>query len=122
MAVNEFGAKLDRNGYAPSIIGDHNEYRCKLCARNGTADHLDRHEIFGGGLREKSKRYGLWVHLCGWSCHRGNNGVHRNRSIDLALKREAQKKAMEEYGWGVDEFRAVFRNNYLDEEDVENVD
>ena len=113
---NIYGATLDRNGYAPSIIGDHNEYRCKLCARNGTAVHLDRHEIFGGGLREKSKRYGLWVHLCGWSCHRGNNGVHRNRRIDLALKREAQKKAMEEYGWGVDEFRAVFRNNYLDEE------
>jgi hypothetical protein len=25
---------------------------------------------------------------------------------------------MEEYGGGVDEFRAVFRNNYLDEEDI----
>jgi hypothetical protein len=28
------------------------------------------------------------------------------------------KKAMEEYGWGADEFRAVFRKNYIDEEVV----
>ena len=105
---NEYGERLDRNGYAPSIIPGHDEYRCKLCARNGMADHLDRHEIFGGANREKSKRYGLWVYLCGWSCHRGNNGVHRNRALDLALKREAQQMAMERYGWTVDEFRAIF--------------
>jgi hypothetical protein len=114
MAVNEFGAKLDRNGYAPSILTCHDEYHCKLCGRNGMRDPLDRHEIFGGGLREKSKRYGLWVHLCGWSCHRGDKGVHRDRELDLALKREAQRAAMERYGWSVDDFRALFRNNYLD--------
>ena len=112
---NEYGVTLDRNGYAPSIIPGHDGYRCKLRARNGTADHLDRHEIFGGANREKSKKYGLWVYLCGWSCHRGNNGVHRNRALDLAMKREAQRMAMERYGWTADEFRTVFRNNYLDD-------
>lgn len=117
MAVNEYGAKLDRNGYAPSILGGHDEYRCALCGKNGMRDPLDRHEIFSGDLRQKSKRYGLWVHLCGWSCHRGENGVHRKRALDLKLKREAQREAMARYGWGVDEFRAIFRNNYLDLED-----
>lgn len=115
---NEYGERLDCNGYAPSILPGHDEYRCKLCARNGSADHLDRHEIFGGANREKSKRYGLWVYLCGWSCHRGENGVHRNRAIDITLKREAQLCAMERYGWTVNEFRAIFRNNYIDEEGV----
>ena len=119
---NEYGAKFDRNGYAPSIIPGHDEYRCLLCGKNGTADPLDRHEIFGGENRQKSKRYGLWVHLCGWICHRGADGVHRNRALDLALKRSAQRYAMDQYGWSIDDFRAVFRNNYLDEEDVENVD
>ena len=115
---NEYGAKLDRNGYAPSIIPGHDEYRCLLCGKNGTADPLDRHEIFGGENRQKSKRYGLWVHLCGWSCHRGADGVHRNRPLDLALKRSAQRYAMDQYGWSIDDFRAVFWNNYLDEEET----
>ena len=117
MAINEFGAKLDRNGYAPSLLDGHDEYRCILCGRNGMQDPIERHEIFGGGLREKSKRYGLWVHLCGYSCHRGTYGVHRNRALDLQLKREAQWAAMERYGWNVNAFRAVFRNNYIDLED-----
>lgn len=112
---NEYGAKLDRNGYAPSIIPGHDECRCYMCDKNGAYDPIDRHEIFGGGLREKSKRYGLWVHLCGFTCHRGDNGVHRNRAIDLRLKQVAQMAAMEEYGWTVDDFREIFRNNYIDE-------
>lgn len=114
--INKYRVRLDRNGYAPSIIPGHDEYRCKICGRNGSDDHLDRHEIFGGANREKSKRYGLWVYLCGWSCHRGANGVHRNRALDLAMKQEAQRCAMEQYGWTVDEFRALFRNNYIDED------
>lgn len=113
---NEYGVKIDRNGYAPSIIPGHGEYRCLLCGKNGTADPLDRHEIFGGENRQKSKRHGLWVHLCGWSCHRGADGVHRNRALDHALKRTAQRYAMDQYGWSIDDFRAVFRNNYLDED------
>lgn len=32
---NEHGVKLDRNGYAPSIIPGHDERRCFLCGRNG---------------------------------------------------------------------------------------
>ena len=111
---NEYGVKLDRNGYAPSILSGHGEYFCKVCERNGTEDRLERHEIFGGSNRDKSKKYGLWVYLCGNSCHRGRLGVHRNADLDFLLKQEAQADAMREYGWSVDDFRARFRNNYLD--------
>ena len=44
--------------------------------------------------------------------------MHRNRALDLAMKQEAQRIAMEKYGWTVDEFRALFRNSYLDEEEL----
>lgn len=121
MAVNEFGAKLDRNGYAPSIL-QRDTTACRRCGRNGAADHLDRHEVFGGAMRQKSKGLGLWVVLCHVRCHEGDTGVHRDREFDLALKRTAQRYAMERYGWSVLEFRSRFRNNYLDEEDAGDVE
>jgi hypothetical protein len=52
--------RLDRNGYAPSIL--QTEERCFLCGR--TDRKLDRHEPFGGPYRAKSKADGLWVLLC----------------------------------------------------------
>ena len=113
MAVNEFGAKLDRNGYAPSIL-QRDTGACCRCGRNGSVDHLDRHEIFGGANRQKSKEYGLWVTLCHNRCHQGKTGVHASKDFDQALKRVAQETAMWEYGWSVDDFRARFRNTYLD--------
>ena len=32
---------------------------CWLCGRNGTAEPLDKHHIFGGAYRKKSEKYGL---------------------------------------------------------------
>ena len=61
--TNEYGAPLDRNGYAPSILQDDNSY-CLICLGNGYNDPLNRHEVFGGPFREKSKRLGLWCCLC----------------------------------------------------------
>ena len=54
--VNEYGAKLDRNGYAPSIIQDEADESCFVCYANGHYDPLNRHEAFGGPFRDKSKR------------------------------------------------------------------
>lgn len=63
MPLNEYGEKLDSNGYAPSIL--HDKPVCLICGRYGTA----RHEVyFGSVYRAKSKRLGLWVTLCPW-CH-----------------------------------------------------
>ena len=56
MQLNEYGEKLDSNGYAPSIL--HDKPVCLICGRYGTA----RHEVyFGSAYRAKSKRLGLWA-------------------------------------------------------------
>ena len=115
---------LDRNGYEKSIIPGHNEWCCWACKQNGMRNgKLDRHECIhnsvGGSLREKSKQYGLWVHLCHNTCHQGPNGVHANRELDLRLKQEAQRCAMKEYGWTTEEFVEIFGKNYLEVDDGE---
>lgn len=102
---------LDGNGYARSIMQDDLSV-CFLCGRSD--DKLDRHECIhsdmGGVLREKSKRYGLWVMLCHQSCH---PMVHKDAALGLVLKREAQQKAMERYGWSEREFRESYGRSYL---------
>lgn len=48
MPLNEYGEKLDSNGYAPSIL--HDKPVCLICGRYGTA----RHEVyFGSAYRAK---------------------------------------------------------------------
>lgn len=101
---------MDRNGYSPSIIPDHSETQCWLCDCNGRGK-MDRHEVFGGAYRSKSKRYGLWVNLCHDDCHL--NGVHKNSRIANELKAEAQRCAMKTYGWTEEDFRQHFGKNYL---------
>ena len=94
--INEFGADLDRNGYAPSILA-RTESKCFLC---GCSDQkLDRHEIFHGAYRAKSKRYGIWVPLCHFRCHL--NGVHK------------QIAAQRAYRWTPAEFIQRYGKNYL---------
>ena len=101
---------LDQNGYAPSILTGHGPDCCFLCGRNG---HLDRHEIFGASNRQKSKRIGLWVHLCR-SCH---ESVHHNAVRMKQLHRFGQIEAMRHYHWTVDEFREQFGKNHLEEDE-----
>lgn len=102
--------KLDRNGYAPSIIDGHDYCSCYLCGKNGNGK-LDRHEIFHGPFRTKSKALGLWVHLCHNECH--INGVHKYCELDRGLKQEGQKAAMREYGWTAERFVAQFGRSYI---------
>ena len=71
MPLNEYGEKLDSNGYAPSIL--HDKPVCLICGRYGTA----RHEVyFGSAYRAKSKRLGLWVTLCPWCHQNGPTAIH----------------------------------------------
>ena len=102
--------KLDKNGYAESIIPDHGKEQCWLCDRNG-GGKMDRHEVFGGANRKKSKALGLWVHLCHDSCHL--NGVHKNADQSELLKAEGQRCAMRKYGWTEEQFIREFGKNYL---------
>lgn len=105
--TNEYGEELDRNGYAQSILNGAPDL-CRVCRRRmGT---LQRHEVFHGANRQKSKRYGLWINVC-HACHyRIHNG---DGTLDMALKEDAQRAAMEHYGWNVYTWRAVFGKNYI---------
>lgn len=103
---NRYGQELDRNGYAPSIVGEMG--RCCLCGRTDRA--LQRHEVYHGAYRDKSKNLGTWVNICDL-CH--DRVHHHEASLDRELKEMMQKKAMERYGWSVDEFRAEFGKSYI---------
>lgn len=88
--------------------------RCWLCGANGNSDPLDRHHIFGASNRKKSEKYGLVVYLCHNKCHIfGEFAVHNNRNTMQELHEYGQRKAMQENGWDVDQFRREFGKNYL---------
>ena len=88
---------------------------CWLCGRNGFTDPLEVHHLFGGARRQKSEKYGLLVDLCGNRCHRlGEFAAHNNAQTMQQLHEYGQKKAMEEQGWTIEEFRKEFGKNYLD--------
>lgn len=96
-----------------SIMQEDNTY-CFLCGRNANFEPLDCHHIWGGSYRKKSEKYGLKVFLHHSECHIfGRNSVHQNGEISRALKAQAQQKAMEYYGWTIDDFRNIFGKNYL---------
>jgi len=93
---------------------------CWLCGRNGTADPLDKHHIFGGAHRNKSEKYGLTVDLCHCNCHLfGKKAAHNCRETMDELHRYGQKLAMQRYGWTKEEFMLEFGKNYLDEDELE---
>ena len=95
---------------------------CWLCGRNGAADPLERHHIFGGPNRRLSERYGLVVYLCGNRCHRlGKYAVHQCADTRITLRQWGQRKLMKERGWSRERFMSVFGKNYLSngEEDDE---
>lgn len=97
-----------RSEYIPSLLQE--EESCYICGRR---DHkLDRHEVFGGAYRQKSKAYGLWILLCHDTCHLG--GVHKRPAEYRWLKERAQAAAMTAYGWTADDFRREFGKNYLE--------
>lgn len=89
-----------------SIIQEDTDY-CFICGRYGTEIH---HIFFGNANRKISDRYGLVVGLC-YNHHRGNEGAHHNRELDLMLKRTAQTRFNELYPNGV--FMALIGRNYL---------
>ena len=91
---------------------------CWLCGRNGSADPLDRHHIFGGAYRSKSEKYGLVVDLCHSSCHIfGQYAVHHNAETMRFLRRWGQQKAMRENNWTTADFIREFGKDYLEDEE-----
>ena len=98
-----------------SIVQEDTE-RCFLCGMIGYVEPLDKHHIYGGALRNKSERYGLFVYLHHDRCHIfGEKSVHKNARINRKVQALAQKKAMEVYGWSEEDFIKEFSKNYLEE-------
>lgn len=100
---------LDRNGYGPMLI-QWPEGMCFVCGRQDRP--LQRHEIFHGPYRSKSKEHGCWAPLCD-VCH---DKVHRDALLDRKLKVIFQHAAMRTYGWDMDAWRKVFGKNYEEED------
>lgn len=87
---------------------------CFLCGMNRNLEPLDCHHVYEGVNRKKSEKYGLKVYLHHNKCHIfGKESVHGNAKIDRALKAMAQKRAMQYYGWSVEEWIKIFGKNYL---------
>lgn len=105
--TNIYGVKLDRNGYAPSILNEQ-EGECFVCGAGGD---LVRHEVYyGTAYRSRSKELGAWVNVCP-ECHAA---IHdKVDDLDKQLKEIAQMKAMLYYGWSIPEFRNRFGKNWL---------
>lgn len=115
--TNEYGAQLDRNGYAPSIMQPARTCCCYLCGRPGRAYEMDRHEPWGASNRQKSKKYGLWVNLHHDGCHEGPGSVHGGDSASAQrLRADAQTAAMLRYGWSRERWIAEFGKSELSEE------
>lgn len=86
--------------------------RCFICH---SRQWLELHHIFGAALKKKSEKYGLMVRLCHYCHNEPPRGVHQNREIRRKVQAFAQKKAMQEYGWSVEDFIKEFYKNYLEE-------
>lgn len=81
--------------------------RCYICH---TMQGLENHHIYGGRNRQISDKHGFTVWLCA-EHHRGKDGAHLNRNIDLALKQicqtEYEKKNSRQ------DFIKIIGRNYL---------
>lgn len=88
---------------------------CFLCGMNRNLEPLDCHHVFNGTRnKNKSEKYGLKVYLHHSKCHIfGKDSVHGNAKVDKALKATVQKRAMQYYGWSVEEWISIFGKNYL---------
>ena len=120
MAKNEYGAQLDRNGYAPSIMQPERRGRfCYLCGLPAGHEKMDRHEPYGAALRQKSKELGLWVDLHHWGCHEGPGSAHGSGEVARQLRKDAQVAAMLRYGWSLERWIKEFGKSELTAEEAE---
>ena len=70
--------------------------------------------MFGGSNRSKSEKYGLTIYLHHSKCHIfGKRAIHNDAEMNRAIKAMAQEKAMQHYGWSIEDFIKIFGKNYL---------
>lgn len=74
---------------------------------------LVRHEVFHGPNRQTSIRYGLYVFLPPDAHNMASYGVHLNRPFEKHLQEVSQQRAMEHYGWTLDDWMQIIGKNYV---------
>lgn len=74
---------------------------------------LVRHEVFHGPNRQKSIELGLYVFLSPDAHNMASYGVHFNRQFETYLQEVSQRRAMEYYGWTLDDWMRVIGRNYI---------
>ena len=86
----------------------------KECYITKTTSNLQEHHVFNGTANKKlSEKYGLkiWLHQ-DW--HNDTSySIHGDQSLDDKIKAEIQQKAMDYYGWSVEDFIRIFGKNYI---------
>lgn len=88
-----------------SIVQDKKE--CYFCG----SEQVELHHIFMGQKhRSLADADGLTVWLCP-SHHRGNNGVHMNAEMRLALQKIGQKRYLQTHT--MEEWMARYGKNYI---------
>ena len=86
--------------------------KCLVCR---SPHCLEEHHVFEGARRNASEKYGLKVNLCAFHHRISSNSVHLCEEMNRDLKAWAQRKAMQHYGWSVEDFIKYIGKNYLEE-------
>ena len=88
------------------------EAGCWICGN----PYVEAHHIFPSARRNASDREGCVVMLCHYH-HQGKGGVHRDRELDLEIKRDCQRRWERREGVEDDPehnaFRDIFYASYL---------
>lgn len=104
---------MRKSNYTHSIVQE-DTTRCYVCGRRGTK--LDWHEPFGGALRHKSQRLGMWVAVCHEPCHMTTiHGGGGDGCIAKKLRRDAEQAARAAYGWTKEDFIKEFYKSELED-------
>ncbi len=84
-----------------SILQDRKE-----CFVTGRTEALHKHHVFEGTAnRRKSEKWGLYIWLIP-EFHTGPRGIHFDFNFDLRIKKYAQQRFVDRWGYGkwMDEF------------------
>lgn len=95
----------------PSLYNSRSD-GCWLCGN----PNVEEHHILPSSRRPISDREGLTIYLC-HEHHQGIAGVHKDKSLDRWLRKDAQRRWEEREGVSDDNehnaFRNVFYESYL---------
>ena len=92
----------------------------KECFVTGRTDGLHKHHVFEGtSNRRKSEKWGLYIWLIPELHNMSSKGIHFNYNFDLKVKKFAQKRFVEEFGYEkwMDEFHKDYEQIPFKEDD-----